>query len=193
MRHQKDCHPRAHARHRPGFIEFPKFNMFNLEPPAGQMPVSTAWATHPTQMVRTHAQEAEACRAAPGITKLTGPNDSLLCSSQPNMMRLIVPSSATPGAQRKPRAQRNPRSKQPRSRHNSLEYTGTLRCASTLMGLRLVSCLASRLRRICFLLITCSWNFAKVRAQVGCLQHQFVMAKPEGLLSESLRRQLKQG
>ena len=79
---------------RPGFLELPKFN---LEAPAGKMPASTARATHPTQMVRTHAQEAEACPAALGATRLTRTNDSVLFSSQPNKMRHILPSSATPG------------------------------------------------------------------------------------------------
>ena len=41
--------------------------------------------------------EAEACRGALGAPKLTEPDDSVLCSSQPNMTRLGMPSSATPG------------------------------------------------------------------------------------------------
>ena len=59
------------------------------------MPASTVCATNQTQMVRTPARDSEACRGALGATKLTGPNDSVLCSSQPNMTRLRTPDQGT--------------------------------------------------------------------------------------------------
>ena len=94
-----NCHPRACAvnSNRAGFVS----EKLNLEPPAEQTPASTAWATHQTQRIKfkwreqlgrpallslpTHQSEAGGCRGALGATKLTGPDDSVLCSSQPNI------------------------------------------------------------------------------------------------------------